>query len=548
MRRTLTGVVVLGIALLALLSSAAFSQSSGQSVTAAAPPAFDIADVHVSAKTTNPYMSGGILRAGRFEIRRATMLDLIRTAYSLDDNSKVQGGPNWLDTDRFDVIAKAPVSATQDTAKVMLQTLLADRFKLVVHPSTKPMPTYVLAPGKGKPKLREADGKGAPGCQAPPNQAPPQPGVYRNAEVQCHNMTMDSFAVQVRGMAGAYLGDHPVVNQTGLEGHWDFDLVWTAKAMLTSQGADGISIFDAVDKQLGLKVSLEQVPTPVVQVDSANQKPTDNPPGVTTALPPPPPAEFEVADIRPSRPDEQTNGRLQPGGRLDLQAYPLKILMQIAWDINNPDEFLVGGPKFLDTAKFDVTAKASTVSSGTEANQQIDIDALRLMLQALLVERFKMKVHYEDRPVAGYVLTAVKPKLTKADPSNRTGCHEGPGADGKDPRIANPILSRLLTCQNMTMAQFVEQLPNVANGYAHTPVLDSSGLTDAYDFTLSFSAIGVLQNGLPGQQGAPNASDPSGGISLPDAVSKQLGLKLELVKRPMQVLVIDHVEEKPTDN
>jgi hypothetical protein len=53
MRRTLTGVVVLGIALLALLSSAAFSQSSGQSVTAAAPPAFDIADVHVSAKTTN---------------------------------------------------------------------------------------------------------------------------------------------------------------------------------------------------------------------------------------------------------------------------------------------------------------------------------------------------------------------------------------------------------------------------------------------------------------------------------------------------------------
>jgi uncharacterized protein (TIGR03435 family) len=537
--------VFAGISFIVLLSSAAF----GQSITAAAPPAFDIADVHVSAKTVNPYMSGGVLRGGRFEIRRATMVDLIRTAYSLDDNTKVQGGPSWLELDRFDVIAKAPASATQDTAKLMLQTLLADRFKLVVHPGTKPMPNFVLGLGKGKPKIKESDGKGAPGCQPPPNPPPPQPGVYRNAEVQCRNMTMDSFAPQVRGMAGAYLGDYPVVNQTGLEGHWDFDLVWTAKAMLTSLGADGISIFDAVDKQLGLKLDLQQVPTPVIQVDSVNQKPTDNPAGVTTALPPPPPAEFEVADIRPSSPDANPGGQgLLPGGRIELRGYPLKILIQIAWDINNPDEFLAGAPKFLDTAKFDVIAKASTISNGPEGNQQIDIDAVRLMFRALLVDRFKMKVHYEDRPVAGYVLTAVKPKLQKADPSNRTGCHEGPGADGKDPRIANPILSRLLTCQNMTMAQFAEQLPNLAGGYAHTTVLDSSGLTDAYDFTLSFSAIGILQNGLPGQQGAPNASDPSGGISLPDAVSKQLGLKLDLQKRPMQVLVIDHVEEKPTDN
>jgi uncharacterized protein (TIGR03435 family) len=173
------------------------------------------------------------------------------------------------------------------------------------------------------------------------------------------------------------------------------------------------------------------------------------------------------------------------------------------------------------------------------------------MFQALLIDRFKMKVHYEDRPVSGYVLTAGKPKLQKADPSNRTGCHEGPGADGKDPRIATPVLSRLLTCQNMTIAQLAEQLPNLANGYVHTPVLDSTRLTDAYDITLSFSAIGVLQNGVPSQQpvaGEANASDPSGGISLPDAMYKQLGIKMEMKKRPMQVLVIDHVEEKPTDN
>jgi uncharacterized protein (TIGR03435 family) len=181
---------------------------------------------------------------------------------------------------------------------------------------------------------------------------------------------------------------------------------------------------------------------------------------------------------------------------------------------------------------------------------------LRQMLRNLLADRFQMKAHMEERPVEGYVLSAIKPKLQKADPSNRTGCKEGPGPDGKDPRVANPILSRLLYCQNMTMAQLADQLPNLANGYAHVNVLDATGLTDAYDFTLSFSAVGLLRGGLPGQPvpatgsaaGTAAASDPSGALSLPDAVNKQLGLKLELKKRPMQVLVIDHLEEKPSEN
>jgi uncharacterized protein (TIGR03435 family) len=140
--------------------------------------------------------------------------------------------------------------------------------------------------------------------------------------------------------------------------------------------------------------------------------------------------------------------------------------------------------------------------------------------------------------------------MAKADPTTRTGCYEGPGPDGKDPRVANPLLSRLLYCRNMTMAQFADQLPLQANGYVHSAVLDKTGLADAYDFTLSFSGIGILQNSLqgPGQPGAGGAADPNGALSLSDAVSKQLGLKLELEKRPAPVLVIDHVEQKPTEN
>ena len=102
----------------------------------------------------------------------------------------------------------------------------------------------------------------------------------------------------------------------------------------------------------------------------------------------------------------------------------------------------------------------------------------------------------------------------------------------------------MLYCRNITMAQFADRLPQVANGYVHAAVLDKTGLNGTYDFTLSFSAIGIVQNSL--QPGA--APDPNGAVSLPDAVSKQLGLKLELEKRLAPVLVIDHVEQKPTEN
>jgi uncharacterized protein (TIGR03435 family) len=235
-------------------------------------------------------------------------------------------------------------------------------------------------------------------------------------------------------------------------------------------------------------------------------------------------------------------------GRIDAENLPLKNLIMIAWDIN-ADELLAGVPKFVESARYDITAKAAVPEGGTEP----DFEDLRLMLRALLADRFQLKVHMEERPVDGYVLSAAKPKLQTADPSNRTGCKEGPGPDGKDPRITNPILSRLITCQNMTMAQFAEQLPNLASGYAHVDVLDATGLTDAYDFTISFSPSGAVRGGRQPAQSTPSPaadapSDPSGALPLPDALKKQLGLKLELQKRPMQVVVIDHINEKPTDN
>ena len=314
------------IAYIALLASGvAVAQSP-------ATPAFDIADVHLSVHAANPNMQGGVLRAGRYEIRQATMVDLIRTAYGVDAD-KVLGGPSWLESDRFDVIAKAPTSATQDTVKLMLQALLADRFKLVVHMDSKPMSAFVLGVGNGKPKLKPAEGSSNASCQPPPNQALPQPGVIPKSTLLCRGITMGACASRLRptmanplagGTVNLVVVDPVVVDKTGLEGAWDFDITWTASALLARAGADGVSIFDAVDKQLGLKLEEQKVPLPVIVVDSLNRKPTDNPPGVTTSLPVIP-TEFEVADLRLSAPAAASGPNLgfQPSGRVDLRNYPL---------------------------------------------------------------------------------------------------------------------------------------------------------------------------------------------------------------------------------
>ena len=154
-----------------------------------------------------------------------------------------------------------------------------------------------------------------------------------------------------------------------------------------------------------------------------------------------------------------------------------------------------------------------------------------------------------------FTLLAVKPKMKKADPNSHTRFKEGP-ANAKDPRNANPILGRLVSVQNMTMAEFCEQLQQITPRYIHSAVLDATGLEGSYDFTLSFSPAGMAQmvggggrGGEAGPGGAlPDASDPNGAVTLPEAIEKQLGLKLEQQKRPVPVLVIDHVDQKPSDN
>ena len=154
------------------------------------------------------------------------MLDLISAAYGLDPDN-VQGGPSWLETDRFDIAAKAPPKTTQKGLKLMLQPLLKERFNLVTHTGSVPMPAYALIvkPG-GKPKLTESDGVGDAACVPQPQPQGQAPGAQVYIVVKCHNVTMETFAEVLRQFAGGYL-NKPVVDSTGLKGGWDFDFKWT---------------------------------------------------------------------------------------------------------------------------------------------------------------------------------------------------------------------------------------------------------------------------------------------------------------------------------
>ena len=556
---------VAGTVLFAALAGVVFGQSTPSatapagaaakgpaSAAATAPVEFEIADIHASRPRRFPYFEGAFHQDGRYIVPQATLADLITTAYGLKDSSYVHGGPSWLEWDRWDVIGKVPPGTTEATAKQMLQSLLAQRFSLVVHTGGAPMPAYVLTAPKGKAKLKESEGTDDPSCESQPPPANQAAGAIPQILYTCRNETMEKFAEDVHMMAGGYL-TNPVVDSTGLKGAYDFDLKWTGRGLLARAGADGISIFDAVDRELGLKLTLETAPRPVLIVDSVNEAPTPNSPDLAKRMPPLPPPQFDVATIKPSAPDEKPGGRIA-GDEVNIHAWPLKSMIALAWDLNPNDE-LVGAPKWVDSDKIDLEAKVVTdklIEGGTgQGRPPVAIDDLREMLKSLLIDRFEIKAHMEDRPEDAYTLVSVNPKMTKADPTERTQCKEGPGPDGKDPRPTHPVLNMLVTCQNVSMAQAAKLFPTFAAWYIRNPIVDKTGLKGGWDFTLSWSS-GDLMPGIEGQSSPTSqtgtASDPNGALSFYDAVSKELGLKLVKEKRPEQVLFFDHIDEQATPN
>jgi uncharacterized protein (TIGR03435 family) len=552
---------VLAIALLCspLLAQSATTPASAPKAPPAAAPAFEIADIHPSPYSfASTYPHHNTQGTDRYLVHKATELDMISFAYSLDKDH-IFGGPTWLDFDRYDVTARQPPSTPPDTSSLMLRTLLADRFKLVVHNDTRQMPAQILtAADTAKPKMKPAADTTAPSqCQFHPPATPPTPDgpMPTSYSFTCRNITMEQFTKSIPSFGPGGLS---IIDQTGLKGAWDFDVAYT---MLPAR--NGFDLEHDLDKQLGLKLTLGQSPQPVLIVDKVNETPTPNSPKIAELLPPPATPAFDVATVKPSPPDGPRDMQIMfmPNGQVNIRGASLQALIGAAYDISGAG--IADIPPFLSKNLWDIVGKIAQddYPKGPNGRPNVSFDDIRLMVRSLLVERFGMKTHFEDRPNDVYVLSASgTPKLKKtADPNSRTSCISNPPAGEKDPRATEPIRNYLMVCTNVTMMQFAHELEPFAVDYIKEPVLDSTHIEGSYDLTLNWSGSRVARgvetiNGQTITKPDPSSTDPSeaaaptGAISLPDAIAKQLGLKMELQKLSVPMLILDHIEENPTEN
>ncbi|HEX8711435.1 MAG TPA: TIGR03435 family protein, partial [Terracidiphilus sp.] len=337
---------ILFLALVPMLFAQASSSTATPAEVAADNPAsaaaktqvdFEIADVHPSPPRRYPFFQRGFLENGRYILRQATMVDLIRTAYGLKDSSDVHDGPSWLEWDRWDVIGKVPAGTTEPEAKEMLKSLLQKRFKLQVQRGESEMPAYWLTVAPGGVKMKTgSSGTGDGACHGSPISIP-KPGEVPLMTFSCTNQSMAALAQMLTNNGGVGYLQHPVVDKTGLRGAYDFDLKYTPMFLLSHANGEGVTIFDALQKQLGLKLELKTAPEPGLVVESVNETPSPNSNEVARLLPPLPPAQFEVAVIKPSAPDEKPMGRIA-GDEVNVRGFPLKRLITIAWDLDPNDK------------------------------------------------------------------------------------------------------------------------------------------------------------------------------------------------------------------
>ena len=197
-------------------------------------------------------------------MRNVSLRSCIQWAY------RVRGyqisAPGWLTSERYDIVAKTPSPAADEQLRVMLQTLLADRFRLALRRETKDLPVYWLVAGNGGPKLRAADGEGSSSMR-------PAGGglVFRN-------FSMPELADRLS--ARPFSVDRPVLDKTGINGLFDFTMKLAdndAELKRTLEGMErGASDFALFLGQIGLKLQPRKGPVEILVIDHAEKTPMEN--------------------------------------------------------------------------------------------------------------------------------------------------------------------------------------------------------------------------------------------------------------------------------
>jgi len=250
--------------------------------------------------------------------------------------------------------------------------------------------------------------------------------------------------------------------------------------------------------------------------------------------PPPPPNRmapdakpaFEVATIKPSDPAHPQQIITLRGAEVITTNVTVHALINLAYWLH-PKQ-LAGGPAWTETEKFDMAGKPDVPG-------QPNVDQMKMMIQKVLTDRFQLQFHFEKRELPVYAVRLAKTgaKLTPSqdDPKGIPGWNFG----------RNPA-GMIMSFRNSPLSQFTAVLQNSTD----RPVVDQSGLTGRYDFTLNFTpdaAMVVRLGGPPTLAG----DNPDAAPDLFAAFQQQLGLKLEPAKAPVDVMVIDKVE-RPSEN
>jgi uncharacterized protein (TIGR03435 family) len=272
-----------------------------QSGAAQPSPQFEVASIKPN-KSGDRRVMIGVQPGGRFTATNVTLKMLIRNAYQLQD-FQIDGGPDWMESDHFDVVAKAeggddigdPFQAEKQgepsRGQLMLRALLAERFKVQAHKEDRSLPIYALmlarSDGKLGPQLHtsvadcESEGVAARGRgPTPPPPGPPQDDtgpVPCGIRIAPGNMAVGGSTLgQFANTLAMFVG-RVVVDRTNLPGAYDFNLTWTPDNMpMRPPGApeppvdpNGPSIFTALQEQLGLKLDSQKGPVSVLVIDRA---------------------------------------------------------------------------------------------------------------------------------------------------------------------------------------------------------------------------------------------------------------------------------------
>src|SRR5215471_10857165 len=281
--------IVLGIAVVAIPM---FSQSP-----AAGRPQFEVVSVKVSPP---PLTQIGVTnRGGRFVATGFSLKMLVGRGYALPE-ARVLGGPGWVESERYDIEAKAPDSAAPNQLASMILSLLEDRFRLKAHKETRELPVYELVVPKNGPKMKLSEdqtppapagpppgGRGAGPLPASPFDGGPLPRGVSGFGIAGGRFTFQGSAIPVATLVNALQQrvDRPVIDKTGLKGLFDIKLEWTpgAEAPPSPFGPNpngpppppvddsAPTIFTAIQEKLGLRLESSKGPVDVVVIESAEK-------------------------------------------------------------------------------------------------------------------------------------------------------------------------------------------------------------------------------------------------------------------------------------